>query len=111
MIANVHLLSKQMKTVHIKNVFVEYLQIPMVSAAGFWMGSVLILSTVQWICIQFIATHCAPWTFFGPFFNVFSLGSPVCHAVNKFQLDISNQFISTWSLAVPVAVAVLVNKK
>lgn len=88
----------------------EIVRSPTSSATAVWVGSVMTLATVQWLCVQFMARYCAPCNLFGLFTNVLSLGSPICHAVNKFQLDISSHFITMCSMAVPVAVAAAVNK-
>ena len=81
-----------------------------VKAIGIWLATVFALSTVHWMCIQFIATYCSPWCFLGPIYNFMNLGSPVCHAVNRFQLEIANHYALTWAMAVPVAIATITKK-
>tara|TARA_B100000408_G_C10300029_1_gene224109 strand:+ start:1162 stop:1461 length:300 start_codon:yes stop_codon:yes gene_type:complete len=61
--------------------------------------SILTVSTVQWLSIQFLATYCSYWSLAGPFMNIFSLGSPVCHFVNHIQLKLSENYIFIWSCA------------
>jgi hypothetical protein len=59
-------------------------------------GTVLVVSTLQWTGIQFLSTYCSPWALSGPIQNIFSLGSPVCHAVNQFQIRLSEHYITLW---------------
>jgi len=35
----------------------------------------------------------------GPFLNVITLGSPVCHFVNHFQILLADHYITLWSTA------------
>ena len=67
---------------------------------GTMVASAFAISTLQWVCIQFLATYCAPWSFWGPMLNFFYLGSPVCHAVNKLQIHISDYYIGFWVVSV-----------
>ena len=82
----------------------------MAPKACVWLATVFTLSTVHWMCIQFIATYCSPWCFLGPIYNLMNLGSPVCHAVNRFQLEIANHYALTWAMAVPLAIAIITKK-
>lgn len=63
---------------------------------GFFLLTVLMVSTVQWLMIQFMATYCSPWGWLGPFTNLFSLGSPVCSFVNHVQLILADYYITIW---------------
>ena len=72
---------------------------------GFFMLTIITISTVQWACVQFMATYCSTWGWSGPFLNLFSLGSPGCHFVNKFQVALADHYITVWSSALAAAVA------
>ena len=76
-----------------------------------WFGGVFFLSFVQWSCVQFMATFCAPWSFYGLIANMFNVGSPVCHAVNKIQLSIVEHSVIVWASAVPLTTALLFKLK
>lgn len=73
-----------------------------------WLASMVSMATIQWLCIQFLARYCAVWSILGPIYNIVSLGSPICHAVNTFQLEISSHFMSMWSIVVPIIVSIIV---
>jgi len=59
-------------------------------------GTIIVVSTLQWAGIQFLSTYCSIWSLTGLIHNVFSLGSPVCHVVNQFQIRISENYITLW---------------
>ena len=65
----------------------------------FFLLSIFTVSTIQWLSIQFLATYCSYWTLAGPFMNLFSLGSPVCHFVNHVQMKLAENYIFLWSCA------------
>ena len=56
----------------------------------------LLLSTVNWMCIHFIATYCAPWEWHGPFINMLNMGSPACILVNNIQVTVANYYVLIW---------------
>jgi hypothetical protein len=53
----------------------------------------LLLSTIHWMCIQIMATYCAPCVWYGPLVNLLNLGSPMCVFVNNVQITLSNYYI------------------
>lgn len=57
----------------------------------------LLLSFINWGCIQFIAKYCAPWGWHGPFINLLNLGSPLCILVNNIQVTLANYYIILWT--------------
>ncbi len=76
----------------------------------YFLGTILLISFFQWISVQFLATYCAEWSFFGPIKNLLSLGSPVCHFVNKFQVALADHYISIWAAAAGAAIAYCIAK-
>ena len=65
----------------------------------FFVGTILSIAIFQWACIQFMATYCAKWSMFGPVLNIISLGSPLCHFINHFQILLADHYITLWSTA------------
>ena len=61
--------------------------------------SIVSVSTIQWLCIQLLATYCSYWTLAGPIMNIFNLGSPVCHFINHVQIKLTENYIFIWSCA------------
>jgi hypothetical protein len=61
-----------------------------------WIFSLLFISTVNWSCIQFMASYCAPWRITGPIHNLFHMASPLCGSINKFQVALSDQYYCMW---------------
>ena len=59
--------------------------------------SVVLISTIQWILIQFLASYCAPYCIMGPIYNLINLGSPLCYFINRVQLSLSEYYISLWA--------------
>ena len=66
---------------------------------GVFLLTIIILSSLNWIGIQFLATHCATWSLFGPIKNLLSLGSPVCMFVNHLQVALADYYITLWAAA------------
>ena len=61
-----------------------------------FLSTILIISTIQWASIQFLANYCSTSGWLGPIYNLFSLGSPLCHFVNNVQIALSQQYINIW---------------
>ena len=61
--------------------------------------TIVAISTLNWIGIQFLATHCATWGWLGPVKNLLSLGSPLCMFVNKVQMEVAQYYITIWTSA------------
>lgn len=66
---------------------------------GVFLLTIIILSSLNWVGIQFLATHCATWSIFGPIKNLLSLGSPVCMFVNHLQVALADYYITLWAAA------------
>jgi hypothetical protein len=66
---------------------------------GVFIMTITILSSLNWIGIQFLATHCATWSFLGPIKNILNLGSPVCMFVNHLQVALADYYITLWAAA------------
>ena len=75
--------------------------------AGIFLGTIFAISTIQWICIQLLATFCSTWGILGPLYNVLSLGSPMCQFVNHVQVTLSDNYITIWAGAVMSILAML----
>jgi hypothetical protein len=71
---------------------------------GWFLLVILAVSTVQWTAVQFMATYCSTWGWLGPVKNMLTLGSPVCHFVNKLQMGLADHYVTIW---VSAAVGVL----
>lgn len=73
------------------------------------IGLLFLLSTIHWGLIQFITIYCAPSGIWGPFINLFTIGSPICQLANSIQHKISEHYlvvitsvgtaITTWIVA------------
>ena len=77
---------------------------------GLFMLSVIGVATLQWICLQIIATYCAPWGWFGPIQNILSLGSPVCQFLNHIQVGLGDYYIIIWTSAATAGIAYVISK-
>ena len=62
-----------------------------------FLMSIILISTIQWILIQFLANYCAPYSIMGPIYNIINLGSPMCYFINRVQLSLSEYYISLWA--------------
>ena len=61
--------------------------------------TVVTISTLNWISIQFMATYCATWSLLGLIKNLINLGSPVCTYVNHVQVALADYYITIWTAA------------
>ena len=73
--------------------------------------TVVSLSSVQWAAMQFLATYCSQWSWMGPVVNLFSLGSPICHFVNRFQLSLADHYVTVWGGALAVVPWVVARRR
>ena len=64
-----------------------------------FLATILLISTVQWVCMQFLATFCSKWSFIGIFQNLLSLGSPMCSFVNHVQIGLADYYITIWAVS------------
>ena len=81
----------------------------MLRPLGWFLLTVLAVSTIQWTCVQFMATYCSTWGWWGPANNLLTLGSPVCHFVNKLQMGLADHYVTIWVSAAVAALAWLVS--
>jgi len=72
-----------------------------------FIGLIIGISFLHWFLVQFYAHHCAPWSPFGPFMTMLSLGSPVCHFVNYLQFELAKNYITIWAAAGGVVICYL----
>ena len=66
---------------------------------GVFLLTILAVSTLNWLGIQFLATYCATWGWLGPIKNLLSLGSPLCMFVNRVQMELAQYYITIWATA------------
>ena len=76
-----------------------------------FIGLIIGISFLHWFLVQFYAHHCAPWSLFGPFATMLSLGSPVCHFVNYLQFELAKNYITIWAAAGGVVICYLFTSK
>ena len=76
----------------------------------YFLGTIFILSFIQWISIQFLATYCSEWSIFGPIKNIMNLGSPFCNFINKLQISIVDHYIILWTTVTGIVVGYFVSK-
>ena len=62
------------------------------------------ISTMNWLCIQFLAHHCATSGFIGLIKNILNLGSPVCMFVNHLQITLADYYIFIWSSSLTICI-------
>lgn len=67
--------------------------------------AILSVSVLQWIAVQLYVSFCSTWSFYGPFQNIVSLGSPPCHFLNHFQISLSDYYITIWAGVASATVA------
>jgi hypothetical protein len=66
---------------------------------GMFVITVIIIATIQWCSIQFLANYCAMNGFMGLIYNFMNLGSPMCMFVNTIQYHLSVYYITIWTSA------------
>lgn len=62
-----------------------------------FLGIIIIISSLHWICVQIYISNCISNTFIGIFTNVFTLGSPFCQFINYLQYELSKHYITIWA--------------
>tara|TARA_B110001452_G_C15156023_1_gene402215 strand:+ start:305 stop:604 length:300 start_codon:yes stop_codon:yes gene_type:complete len=88
---------------YIKTLLMHPLVIPVAKFFGVITG----ISTVHWALVQFYASYCAPWVWYGPFATILSLGSPVCNFVNYIQFELAKNYITIWAATGGAVIAYL----
>jgi len=70
----------------------------------------VIVGTVvgHWALVQLYVSWCAPSTWWGPVKAFISLGSPVCHFINKIQFELAQHYVIVWAGAAAGLVAWLI---
>ena len=74
----------------------EYFKNP----AGAAVVTIIGVATLQYACSMLYSYACIPSGFFGAFWNILSLGSPFCYAVNTIQYKLSEHYVVIWTGAV-----------
>lgn len=91
------------KLSYIKKTLMHPLVIPVAKFGGVVMG----MAISHWALVQFYACYCAPWSIFGPFLTILSLGSPVCQFANYLQFEIARNYITIWAATGGAVIAYL----
>jgi hypothetical protein len=73
--------------------FQQYLKNPVIAAAA----TIISVATLHYAFIMIYAYLCIPPGFFGAFWNIVSLGSPFCYAVNTIQYKLSENYLVIWT--------------
>ena len=73
-------------------------------------GIVLSVSIIHWSLIHFYAFYCAPFTWFGPFTSLLSIGSPVCQFINLIQFELAKNYMTLWITAGVVTTSYIISK-
>ena len=74
-----------------------------------FIGSIFMVSLVQWFGVRFMANYCHPPGLLGMVFNPINLGSPACLAVNNVQLGLANHYVALWAGAATFCIAWLIS--
>ena len=64
---------------------------------GYFSGFVLLTVLFHWIAVNTYVKFCAPFTMFGFFHTMISMGSPMCHFLNVAQSELTKHYITLWS--------------
>lgn len=64
---------------------------------GYFSGFVLLTVLFHWIAVNTYVKFCAPFTIFGFFHTMISMGSPMCHFLNVAQSELTKHYITLWS--------------
>ena len=64
---------------------------------GYFSGFVLLTVLFHWIAVNTYVKFCAPFTMFGLFHTMISMGSPMCHFLNVAQSELTKHYITLWS--------------
>jgi alpha-N-acetylglucosamine transferase len=76
-----------------------------------FITTIVIISTLQWIALQIYNKYCSPQSMYEIFYNMFSLGSPVCYYINTIQYELSKYYVTLWTSTIAAFGAFLVNLK
>jgi hypothetical protein len=66
---------------------------------GYFIGFVLLTVLLHWLTVNIYVKMCAPFTLFGVFHTMISMGSPMCHFLNIAQSELTKHYIAIWSSA------------
>lgn len=84
----------------------EYLKNPVIAATTTIVG----VATLHYSFVMLYSYLCIPSGIFGAFWNIVSLGSPFCYALNTIQFRLSENYITIWTGVVMAIVGWFVGK-
>ena len=59
-----------------------------------FVGTLFLISLVQWLIVLVYHTYCLDRTFYGFITNMVTIGGPLCQALNRIQLTLSENYIA-----------------
>lgn len=71
----------------------NYFKNPVIAA----IATIISVATLHYTFIMLYTYLCVPSGFFGAFWNIISLGSPFCYALNTIQFRLSENYITIWT--------------
>ena len=77
---------------------------------GVFLTTLGVVSGVQWLCIQFLASYCHVGGLWGFLKNPMYMGSPTCLAVNNIQVALVNHYVSIMAAASLGFIGFITNK-
>jgi hypothetical protein len=77
---------------------------------GWFTITIILLSTVQWSCMEFLMRYCHSNGWWGLLVNPITLGNPVCVYANNIQQSITNHYVRVWTGAAGYCGVWLVSK-
>lgn len=60
----------------------------------YFIGVCLLISSFQWSILMIYNYYCLDKSMLGFFTNIFTLGSPICNAMNRIQSTLSDYYIT-----------------
>lgn len=60
---------------------------------GVFLTTLGVVSGVQWLCVQFLASYCHRGGLMGLILNPIYMGSPICLGVNNIQVALVNHYV------------------
>lgn len=76
-----------------------------------FITTIVIISSLQWIALQIYNKYCSPQSIYEIFYNMFSLGSPVCYYINTIQYELSKYYVTLWTSTIAAFGAFLISFK
>tara|TARA_B100000902_G_scaffold14623_1_gene17667 strand:- start:165 stop:497 length:333 start_codon:yes stop_codon:yes gene_type:complete len=84
----------------------NYLKNPVIAA----IATIISVATLHYAFVMLYTYLCVPSGIFGAFWNIISLGSPFCYALNTIQFRLSENYITIWTGVVMALVGWFVGK-